>query len=242
MTRINSAISVENLTDEHLLAEHREIKRIPDYFLKALKSGALNRIPKDFCLGTGHVTFFLDKQLFCLIRYNQIHNECSRRGFKVEYYAENWLKLENLMRKHNCWNDYMPTGEERKLLQSRICERINTSAKPNFHYHGKIMTKNVAVQLTYAVNQAGGHGEAFHELMERRGLLVYNSIKHASIDLAKDMELQTGDRILYVNDHGVVFGPHKILGFCRPEPNGRCVYFDHVSYWFPAKLNQIIKL
>ena len=31
MTRINSAISVRRLTDEHLLAEHREIKRVPAY-------------------------------------------------------------------------------------------------------------------------------------------------------------------------------------------------------------------
>ena len=240
MTRINSAISVENLTDEHLLAEHREIKRLPDYFIKALKSGALNRIPKDFRLGTGHVTFFLDKQLFCLIRYNQIHNECSKRGFKVEYYAENWLKLENLMRKHNCWNDYKPTGVERKLLQSRICERINASTKPNFHYYGEVIAKNIAAQLTYAVNQAGGYGEAFYELMERRQFMVYCCTKQACPDA--NIDLSIGDKILFVNDYNVTFGPHKILGFCKPNPDGRCVYFDHVSYWFPAKLNQIIKL
>ena len=29
MTRINAGIKVENLSDQHLLAEHREIKRIP---------------------------------------------------------------------------------------------------------------------------------------------------------------------------------------------------------------------
>ena len=240
MTRINSAISVENLTDEHLLAEHREIKRLPDYFLKALKSGALNRIPKEFCLGTGHVTFFLDKQLFCLIRYNQIHNECSRRGFKVEYYAENWLKLENLMRKHNCWNDYTPTGEERKLLRSRICERIEASTKPNFHYYGKIMSKQTATALTNAISQIGRYAEVFHESIERRSIQVYDNIKQASPDA--DIELSTSDSILYVNDYGITFGPHKILGFCKPESDGRCVYFDHASYWFPAKLNQIIKL
>lgn len=242
MTRINSAISVENLTDEHLLAEHREIKRLPDNFLKALKSGALRRIPREFCLGTGHVTFFLDKQLFLLKRYYQIRTECVRRGFNVEDYSDNWLGLEDYMQGRGCWYDYMPTDKERKLLQSRICECINASTKPNFHYYGKIISKQTAIMLTNAVNQAGGYAEAFHELMERRCLLVYNSIKRASIDLAKDMELQTGDKILYVNDYGVTFGPHKILGFCKPNPDGRCVYFDHVSYWFPAKLNQIIKL
>ena len=30
MTRINVSINVKALTDEHLLAEHREIKRLPN--------------------------------------------------------------------------------------------------------------------------------------------------------------------------------------------------------------------
>jgi hypothetical protein len=34
MTRINSAIDPSRLTDEHLLAEHREIKRIVQNYLK----------------------------------------------------------------------------------------------------------------------------------------------------------------------------------------------------------------
>ena len=29
MTRINCGVAVEQLTDEHLLAEHRELKRLP---------------------------------------------------------------------------------------------------------------------------------------------------------------------------------------------------------------------
>lgn len=240
MTRINSAISVQNLTDEHLLAEHREIKRLPNNFLKALKSGALGRIPKKFCLGTGHVTFFLDKQLFLLKRYCQIHTECLRRGFNVEDYSDNWLWQKDLMQGRGCWNDYLPTDTEKHLLRLRIYERIIASKKECFHYNRKPISKNIACVLTYAINQAGGHGEAFYELMERRQLTVYSNIKQAN--QGTNIELQTGDKILYVNDYGIVFGPHKILGFCKPGLNGRCVYFDHVSYWFPAKLNQIIKL
>lgn len=77
MTRINSAIPVKRLTDEHLLAEHREIKRLPSCYLKAKTSGALQRIPKKFCLGTGHVTFFLDKFAFSMTRYMTIRKECN---------------------------------------------------------------------------------------------------------------------------------------------------------------------
>lgn len=93
MTRINSAISVRCLTDEHLLAEHREIKRLPDCFVKSYISGALKRIPNKFCLGTGHVTFFLNKAQFTLDRYKQIHEECIRRGFNVPDYSENWKQV-----------------------------------------------------------------------------------------------------------------------------------------------------
>lgn len=147
MTRINSAIPVKKLTDEHLLAEHREIKRLPDNFLKALQTNAFKKIPQKFCLGTGHVTFFLNKQLFCLIRYNEIHNECSRRGFHVTYYASNWIALEQKMQQHNCFNNYMPTDEERAMLEDRIATRILESKKANFHYYGKPISKEEAIDL-----------------------------------------------------------------------------------------------
>ena len=63
MTRINSHINPKNLSDEHLLAEHREIKRVPKMLYKSIKKGSVPKIPNKFCLGTGHVTFFYDKIL-----------------------------------------------------------------------------------------------------------------------------------------------------------------------------------
>lgn len=143
MTRINSAISVKCLTDEHLLAEHREIKRMPSYFLKAQTSGALKRIPNVFCLGTGHVTFFLDKFQFTLNRYKQIHEECVNRGFNVPDYSNNW-KIVSLK---DCWNNYIPTNKEKELLIERISERISNSTKTSFHYIGKSITKSEAISL-----------------------------------------------------------------------------------------------
>lgn len=147
MTRINSAIPVQHLTDEHLLAEHREIKRAPDAFRKALRSGALKRIPEKFCLGTGHVTFFLNKQAFLFSRYQAIHNECARRGFNVEEYSENWIKALPLMRIYNCWNNYTPTDDEKTLLTERISSRILNSSKPCFHYYGEAISKQKAMCL-----------------------------------------------------------------------------------------------
>lgn len=141
MTRINSAISVCSLTDEHLLAEHREIKRLPACFEKAKSCGSLSKIPQSFCLGKGHVLFFMDKAKFTLDRYKAIYTECVRRGFNVENYSKNW----NIIVDFKYWNDYYPTEEERVLLVERITERITDSGKACFHYEGKTISKDEAI-------------------------------------------------------------------------------------------------
>ena len=75
MTRINAGIPPKVLTDQHLLAEHREIKRLPAVFAKNLKPTG---IPKQFTLGTGHVKFFLDKGKYTLKRYKLLYAECGK--------------------------------------------------------------------------------------------------------------------------------------------------------------------
>jgi len=142
MTRINSAINVRRLTDEHLLAEHREIKRLPYCLGKAIASGSVKRIPEKFTLGRGHVLFFLDKMLFVENRYRQLYQECNRRNFNVGLYIENFFPLPRAFR---C--DYTPTGEERQLLIERIRESIMQSKKKSWHYFGEAITKEQAVKL-----------------------------------------------------------------------------------------------
>ena len=56
MTRINCGISPDELPDKILLAELREIKRIPNAIQKGRYS--LDGIPDQFKLGTGHVKLF----------------------------------------------------------------------------------------------------------------------------------------------------------------------------------------
>lgn len=144
MTRINSAIPVRNLTDEHLLAEHREIHRMFYYYRKAKYSGAFNRIPQKFCLGAGHVTFFLDKFKFLQKRYEEIYGECLKRRLSVlrtDYMS--WYY--NVEKEH--FNDYTPTEEERKLLTERILERIQKGKKKFYHYEKFRITKEQAIEL-----------------------------------------------------------------------------------------------
>lgn len=141
MTRINSAIKVTNLTDEHLLAEHREIKRIPGVYLRHKITN--KPIPKKFTLGTGHVLFFIDKAAFTAGRYEMLYEECLNRGFNVEHYFDNWNVYEN----DYILNDHISTMEEYNLLVDRITERILCSKKPYWHYYGKRITKDEAIRL-----------------------------------------------------------------------------------------------
>lgn len=123
MTRIN-LIPVKELMDAHLLAEHREIKRIPNV-IKSWKYN-LDWIPEKFCLWKWHVKFFYDKLQFLRHRYYKIHNECLHRGFNVLNYTESFLWTPKELN-----NDYIPTEEDIKISRQRIEEKIKQ--KPGFY-------------------------------------------------------------------------------------------------------------
>lgn len=131
MSRINLGIEVWRLTDEHLLAEHREIKRVCDVYRKIKESGRTVKVPKDFCLGTGHVMYFVYKPSTTFHRYIDLHNECLHRGFDVADFISNWDVYEkDLDKKHIVSN----TPKGLKALQKRIKERLLNSTKIYWHY------------------------------------------------------------------------------------------------------------
>ena len=118
MTRINVGILPSELTDKHLLAGHREIKRIPNCVAKGKYN--MNGIPDKFKLGTGHVKFFYNKLFYLFTRYLELYVECKKRGFNVQDYREAWSNVpKELM------GNYIPTQNDRKLVQQRINEKLN---------------------------------------------------------------------------------------------------------------------
>ena len=122
MTRINTGISPHLLTNKHLIAEHREIKRIPNNVAKGKCN--LNNIPSEFTLGKGHVCFFYDKLLYLKNRYEQLYQECINRGFNVQYYGDAWNGIPvQLM------NDYIATEKDVEIIQQRIYEKLNKNLK-----------------------------------------------------------------------------------------------------------------
>lgn len=140
MTRINSAINPFFLTDEHLLAEHREIKRICDNYYKRKLKNKFDDIPNKFTLGTGHVLFFIDKPTFTLARYKALHNECKERGFNTEDFSSNWNIYNNQFKDVI----YIPTIEDENILKERIKNRIHDTPKQYWHYYGAAITKENA--------------------------------------------------------------------------------------------------
>ncbi len=144
MTRINAGIKVNHLTDEHLLAEHREIKRLPQNYLKAIQCGSIHRIPPSFKLGTGHILFFIDKPRYTLNRYQKIHNECIKRGFDVMDFSNSWDAYPIPIPKKS---EYTPSDVDRAIIIERITERLLQSPKASFHYHNKTITAQEAVDI-----------------------------------------------------------------------------------------------
>ena len=142
MTRINVGIDPKRLTDEHLLAEHRELKRLPYCVEVSIKSGNINHIPKTFRLGKGHVLFFLDKMGYTYFRYLNILQEIRKRGFNVVDYSTNWFTVPN-----RYFKTYKPTVKDANKVIDRISERISRSRKTVWHYYGDKITKDQAIDI-----------------------------------------------------------------------------------------------
>lgn len=130
MTRINLGVHPSELPDKLLLAEHREITRIPNAITS--KKAKIVDIPAHFTLGKGHVKYFYDKMNTLHTRYTGIYDECVKRGFKVTDKKSSFNGIPGEL-----WN-YVP-GKEIARARQIIIERIKSKGfelkpKPNFFF------------------------------------------------------------------------------------------------------------
>lgn len=120
MTRISVGFN-KHFIDKHLNRERIEVLRIPNAIKKGTAKVNLNKIPKDFRLGSGHVTFFYDKIGFLKRHYEALTAESIRRGFNPTDYSDAFEGIpDHLM------NDYDPTEQDIQIVRERITERLKS--------------------------------------------------------------------------------------------------------------------
>lgn len=81
-----------------------------------------------------------------------------------------------------------------------------------------------------------GHKKEFLDMIQRKGERVFDNLS----DVVQNPErnLHKGQIVSFTNKYGVTFKNLEILGFCEPW-DGRCVYLDKSSYWFPARPEEL---
>ena len=137
MTRIN-LVDPSELSDQHLVAEYREIFMVGSSLQRSLKSKnwekTLANIPDKYTLNKGHVTFFYNKGKYLYKRYevlieemkNRVMNPDSERKFKTEQWPD------------ELFNDWEPEPDDYKIIRARIKEKIEM--KPDWYRFRKNKT------------------------------------------------------------------------------------------------------
>lgn len=126
MTRIN-VVPVRELCDQHLLAEQRELVRIPNDLMNGRLKYEYDDRPDEYTLGEGHLKFFTNRLRYLFIRYHQLTDECGRRGLHVECaWPDNLVQRTTL----RYWNDYVPTRSALYSNRNKLRERM--PAKPRY--------------------------------------------------------------------------------------------------------------
>ena len=130
MTRIN-IIDTTELTDQHLIAEYREIFMVAGSLRRTLvsKNGYQeSKVPKHYTLNSGHVYFFYNKGKYLHNRYNQLIDEMKRRGFNPD---SSRVFPKEIFVNNNLYNDWLPRVEDYNVIKQRIKEKIDL--KPDWY-------------------------------------------------------------------------------------------------------------
>lgn len=127
MTRIN-LVDPSELTDQHLIAEYREMRLLAANIRRSFHTSGANRdkIPKQFTLNAGHVLFFKDKGQYIGDRYVDLYDEMRRRGFEpnhpcldVDAWPTDWF------------GSWTPSERDKDIVRERIALRI--SQRPGWY-------------------------------------------------------------------------------------------------------------
>lgn len=145
MTRINT-IDVEHLTDQHLMAEYREMPMVNASLKRSLNSKKgfnYENIPSKYTLNKGHVTFFYNKGKWLYNRYQKLVGELKKRGYNVDPNSRNvdWSVFQG-----DLYGDWQPTTRDHRILVERIVQRV--LAKHSWYrYYSNPINNNYLTQI-----------------------------------------------------------------------------------------------
>jgi deoxyribonuclease (pyrimidine dimer) len=124
MTRIN-VVEPSTLHTRHLCAEYRELPRVFALAHAAYmrQDGWSKKQPKNYTMGSGHVTYFYDKLKYLADRHKNLVDEMLKRGYApqhTECLEAQWkAKFPS-----GYWKQYVPTEEAVKINMERINQRL----------------------------------------------------------------------------------------------------------------------
>ena len=146
MTRINADIDPYYLCDQHLIAEYREIVRIPNCVRKDIYKNSTRELPKHFKLGSGHVLYFYNKIKFLHKRFNKLRNEMRKRKIVCNL-GDDMFLYDDLKPFYNDIhsNELLDGNIE---VCERIVERIETTKKQTTYYGKKISKQDYIKIIT----------------------------------------------------------------------------------------------
>tara|TARA_B100000945_G_C20424862_1_gene619919 strand:- start:2444 stop:2848 length:405 start_codon:yes stop_codon:yes gene_type:complete len=130
MTRIN-LVEPSELTDQHLIAEYREIFMVAGSLKRTLLSKRgyqKSKVPLNYTLNNGHVYFFYNKGKYLNKRYKKLISEMKFRGFKPN---KNRKFPKKIFIDNDLYNDWSPNLEDYKIIRDRIHKKI--SMKPSWY-------------------------------------------------------------------------------------------------------------
>ena len=158
MTRIN-IIAPEDLTDSWLLAEFREIMRLPDTYEKSLKAKKSTIAPKHFKLGQGHVVFFHDKGQWLADRYNALYDELVSRGYNATKFDIPFNiipsrpyqpSLNECLRNIERFREKFDSGQKHKIRKKAVDPKLYLDFLTQKYYTPTINATKTTKETAYA--------------------------------------------------------------------------------------------
>lgn len=119
--RIN-LVDPKELSDQHLISEYMELGVVMNNIVKGKYK--MEKLPENFCLGVGHIKFFLDKPYFLKRRNFLLWLEMRARGFN----PKGGIDFGDC---NSSWCDWYPNEKDIELSRNRVIESYKK--KPNFY-------------------------------------------------------------------------------------------------------------